>query len=124
MRVAIIFGLILGFSEIIYAQDNLSFDYEIVKTTETAESGRFQIHIPVHRVILYVDSHKLQEYQNYSKQRWFDLILKEEACHKACLVLYAVYEKDAEIFLDIDENAWFATRRDKELAYWSKVLKD
>ncbi len=115
-------GLILSLTETTFAEDTLCFEYEIVKTTETVEGERFQLEIPVYRVVLSIDSNKFQEFQNYSKQVWLDLISKEETCHKACLVLYAIYEKDAEIFLAIDEKKWFAVRKSKEFSYWLKVL--
>lgn len=104
------------------AQEILNFGYTIVKTADSVATEDYRIDIPVYRVIILGDSIEKEEYENFTSTQWQKLISQEETSYRACLLLYAIHNRDAEIFLAVNEDEWFYVRREEELAYWTEVL--
>lgn len=115
---------LISVSEKVNAQSILDFNYEIVLTSDSVMVDSFMIDLPVHRVVILQDSNELEDFKNYNSTELLKLVSEREESYRACLLLYAIHNRDAEIFLSVKEDEWYLERRDVELAYWTQVLKN
>lgn len=115
---------LIGVSEKVNAQSILDFNYEIVLTSDSVVVDSFMIDLPVHRVVILQDSNELEDFKNYNSTELLKLVSEREESYRACLLLYAIHNRDAEIFLSVKEDEWYLERLDVELAYWTQVLKN
>jgi hypothetical protein len=125
--VIIIAGLFL--TNIMYAQDKKTpawLNNDSIHYTLGYQSGKYtDSTATLSKYVVSVDINKKQakEINNFTYETWISLLEDEKTDFAANLLLYDIYNKNANLFFDLQMHDWEKFNKKDDVNYWIQELK-